>query len=279
MSKALKHHNAPDSTLSTESKNNTSISINHLNYHIAHKALLKDISFEVKNGEFLGILGPNGSGKSTLMKHILGILPLQSGEIVLFNKHIAEYDIKQLSTLIGFVPQKSGITMPLLVKDVLLMGKYSALQSMFAAFSQADEADMHSIAKALKIEAFLDRNILSLSGGEFQRVLLARALLKKPKILCLDEPTSALDLNFAIEILSLCESFIASHNISVIAILHDINLASLFCQRLIFLKEGRLCYDGATKELLKPNILKDIYGLSCEVINHKGKAHIIISKE
>lgn len=255
------------------------VRVEGLGYHIGGKTLLENISFNVAEGEFVGILGPNGAGKSTLLKLLLGILTPSNGSISLFGKNIESYSIKQLSHLIGFVPQKSGITMPLLVRDVLLMGRYSSLRNMFANYTKKDMQDMQEIAIALKIESFLSRNILSLSGGEFQRVLLARALLKKPRLLCLDEPTSALDLYFAIELLNLCEDYICAHHISIIAILHDVNLASLFCHRLIFLKNGRLCYDGDTKALLKPEILKDIYGLECEVMNHKGKAHIIISKE
>ncbi|RDU59645.1 ABC transporter ATP-binding protein [Helicobacter marmotae] len=256
-----------------------SLSVSALSYTLGHKVLLDDISFRVTQGEFLGILGANGAGKSTLLKHILGILPLQKGEITLFDKPIGDYSIKELSKLIGFVPQKSGITMPLLVRDVLLMGKYGTLQNAFTHYSKDDVEQVEEMACALKIEAFLFRNVLSLSGGEFQRVLLARALLKKPKILCLDEPTSALDLHFAIELLSLCEHYIRTHNIMVIAILHDVNLASLFCHRLIFLKNGALRYDGKSNDLLVPAVLKEIYGLECEVMPHKGRAHIIISKE
>ncbi len=256
-----------------------SVRVNGLEYRIDNKILLQDVSFCITQGEFVGILGPNGSGKSTLLKHILGIIPLQKGSITLFDKPIESYDMKQLSHLIGFVPQKSGINMPLLVLDVLLMGRYSALKSMFGGYTKDDLESMRELANTLKIESFLTRNILSLSGGEFQRVLLARALLKNPRILCLDEPTSALDLHFSIELLSLCEDYIRTHNIAIIAILHDVNLASLFCHRLIFLKNGQVRYDGKSDELLKPPILKDIYGLECEVMSHKGKAHIIISKE
>lgn len=255
------------------------IKVENLSFRIRGAQILNNISFSVGKGEFVGILGPNGSGKSTLLKHILGILPVQSGSISLFSKPIATYNIKQLSHLIGFVPQKSHITLPLLVRDVLLMGRYSALKGLFASYSSTDLLDLEQVAKALNIESFLNRDVLSLSGGEFQRVLLARALLKKPKILCLDEPTSALDVNFALELLGQCEAFIKNEGISVVAVLHDVNLAALFCHRILFLKAGRLRYMGASEELLESSILKEIYGIACEVITHKSKPHIIISKE
>ncbi|EAL0843105.1 ABC transporter ATP-binding protein, partial [Campylobacter jejuni] len=112
-----------------------------------------------------------------------------------------------------------------------------------------------------------------------QRMLLARALLKKPKILFLDEPTSALDLNYAIELLSLCEKRVKEKNIAVVAILHDLNLASMFCDKILFLKEGEIKYFGTSKELFTQEILKEIYDLNCEIVYKNSKPYILALKE
>lgn len=255
-------------------KSSKYIRVQNLHFSYGKKYILQDISLSVNGGEFVGILGPNGSGKSTLIKNMLGFVRPNRGEIQVFDKPLQSYDIKTIANLIGFVPQRSAISAPLLVKDFLLMGRYSALQSAFSDYSEEDKAQVEQIARQLDIAQFLERNILSLSGGEFQRTLLARALLKRPKILMLDEPTSALDMNYALELLKLCENLLAQ-KIAVIAVLHDFNLASLFCQRLILLKEGKMYAKGTPKELFTQEILKSVYGLSCKILYENDKPFIL----
>lgn len=252
-----------------------SIKLEHLSFSYGKNAILHDISLSVSSGEFVGILGPNGSGKSTVVKHILGFLSPASGEIEILGKNIKEYGIKELASLMGFVPQKSAINAPLLVRDFLLMGRYSALKSAFSDYSKQDISQVQEVALALDIERFLSRSILSLSGGEFQRVLLGRALLKNPKILLLDEPTSALDMNYALELLKHCENLLRLKNITIVAVLHDFNLASLFCNRLYLLKEGKIYAQGSPKELFTNAILQEVYGLSCKVVSEEGRAFVL----
>ena len=248
----------------------------YFSYH--QKPLLKNISFEVGQGEFLGILGPNGGGKSTLMKNMLKNLDYDSGEICVLGKDLKDFSLKEFARISGYLPQSSQLKTPLKVLDVLLMSKYVGLKYGFDDYSQKDREEVVDIAKSLKFEDFLERNVLSLSGGEFQRVLLARAILKNPKILFLDEPTSALDLNYAIELLNFCESLIKERNIAVVAILHDLNLAAMFCSRILFIKEGKICYDGRVKELFTEEILKEIYNLNCKVLMQEDKPYILALK-
>ncbi|MEB2806420.1 ABC transporter ATP-binding protein [Campylobacter upsaliensis] len=255
------------------------LKISHLNFSYHQKALLKNVNLALENNAFIGILGPNGSGKSTLLNLILKNLEFKEGEIALFNTNIKHFSLKEFAKICGFVPQNSKLNAPLKVIDVLLMSKYITLNHSFSSYSKKDILELETLAKELKIENFLQRSVLSLSGGEFQKVLLARALLKKPKILFLDEPTSALDLNHAIELLSLCERLIKRDNIGVIAILHDLNLASLFCDKIIFLKNGKIKHFGTSKELFTKEILKEIYGLNCELIYKNSKPYILALKE
>lgn len=243
------------------------------------RPILKDVSLEIKEGDFLGILGPNGSGKSTLLKIMIKSLTYEKGEIYVFDKNLKDYSLKEYAKLIGFVPQSSQLFVPLKVIDVLLMGKYLGLKYSFSSYSKEDIDDILLRAKEFRLENFLYRNVFSLSGGEFQRVLLARALLKNPKILFLDEPTSALDLNYAIELLSLCERLVKQKKLTVICILHDLNLASLFCNKLILLKDGEVRHKGGVKELFTKEILKEIYDFSCEIIYKDDKPYILASKE
>lgn len=254
------------------------IKIDSLNFNYYLKSVLKNISLSINDRDFLGILGPNGCGKSTLMKNIIKLLEPTSGVITLDNKPLKKYSYKDLAKLLGFVPQKTQLTMPLLVKDFLLNALYSQLERPFFGYSDKEYSKINEISKQINITQFLDSNIFTLSGGEFQRVLLARAIISEPKILFLDEPTSALDLNYAQEMLSICEGLIKSRGLSVIAILHDLNLASLFCNRIVFMKEGEILHEGSVNELYTEEILKQIYNLNCCVITHKGKKFILPDK-
>ncbi len=255
------------------------LKIENLNFSYYEKKILKNIDLEFPSNNFIGILGPNGSGKSTLLKLMLKNLTPNAGEILLFGTNVKKINLKEFAKITGFVPQNSQLRTPLKVIDVLLMGKYTNLKNAFCDYSKEDVLEVKNCAKILKFENFLERDILSLSGGEFQRVLLARALLKNPKILFLDEPTSALDLNYAIELLTLCENLVKDKKMGVVAILHDLNLASMFCDKVLFLKEGEIKYFGSTKELFRKEILKEIYNLNCEIFYKNSKPYILALKE
>ena len=252
-----------------------SVEIKNLGFSYDKKEILKGVDLAAKNGEFIGILGPNGCGKSTLLKNILKIVRPNCGVINIENKALNEYPLKQLAKILGFVPQRSVLNAPLLVEDIVFMGRFCHLKNQFSGYDEQDAKKVDEIMQMLDIKHFAKRIATSLSGGEFQRVLLARALVSEPKILLLDEPTSALDLNYAIEMLKICKKLTKQLNLLSIVVLHDLNLASLFCDRIVMLKDGRVRYDGVAKELYTSEILKEIYGLECEVIEHKGSPFVV----
>ena len=252
-----------------------SVEIKNLGFSYDKKEILKGVDLAAKNGEFIGILGPNGCGKSTLLKNILKIIRPNCGVINIENKALNEYPLKQLAKILGFVPQRSVLNAPLLVEDIVFMGRFCHLKNQFSGYDEQDAKKVDDIMQMLDIKHFAKRIAASLSGGEFQRVLLARALVSEPKILLLDEPTSALDLNYAIEMLKICKKLTKQLNLLSIVVLHDLNLASLFCDRIVMLKDGRVRYDGVAKELYTSEILKEIYGLECEVIEHKGSPFVV----
>ena len=252
-----------------------SVEIKNLGFSYDKKEILKGVDLAAKNGEFVGILGPNGCGKSTLLKNILKIVRPNCGVINIENRALNEYPLKQLAKILGFVPQRSVLNAPLLVEDIVFMGRFCHLRNQFSGYDEQDTKKVDEIIQMLDIKHFAKRIAASLSGGEFQRVLLARALVSEPKILLLDEPTSALDLNYAIEMLKICKKLTKQLNLLSIVVLHDLNLASLFCDRIVMLKDGRVRYDGVAKELYTSEILKEIYGLECEVIKHKGSPFVV----
>ncbi|PSM53235.1 heme ABC transporter ChuBCD, ATP-binding protein [Campylobacter blaseri] len=252
-----------------------SLKVDNLSFKFGEKVILKDISFGVKSGEIVGILGPNGCGKSTILKNILQIYKPSSGIIKLENKKIDEYSLKELSKIIGFVPQKSALSMPLLVEEIILMGRYSHMKNAFSGYSIDDLKAVDEIITKLDLNKFKKRIANSLSGGEFQRVILARALVSNPEFLLLDEPTSALDLNFSVQILKFCRNLAKNSNIKCVLVLHDLNLASLICDKVAMVKNGKIKYFGEPNKLFNKEILKEIYDLDCEIINHKNRPVVI----
>ena len=247
-------------------------------YGLSEENLLNEINLNIEKGKFIGILGPNGCGKSTLLKVILKYLNPKEGIIKIENKELKEYTQSELAEILSFVPQKSSLTMPLTVEDVVYMGRVPYMKNKWTGFDREDREKVEKIMRMLKIDQFKNRVIFSLSGGEFQRVLLARALVQNTNIMLLDEPTSALDMNYALEIMKLTSYFVKNENLTAVMVLHDLNLASMYCDSIILLKEGKIAYEGTPKELFRPEILEEIYGFNCEVIENNGFSYVIPNK-
>ena len=259
-------------------KRDISIENASFSYGLGEENLLDKINLNIEKGKFIGILGPNGCGKSTLLKVILKYLNPKEGIIKIENKELKEYTQSELAEILSFVPQKSSLTMPLTVEDVVYMGRVPYMKNKWTGFDREDREKVEKIMQMLKIDKFRNRVIFSLSGGEFQRVLLARALVQNTNIMLLDEPTSALDMNYALEIMRLTSYFVKNESLTAVMVLHDLNLASMYCDSIILLKNGKIAYEGTPKELFRPEILEEIYGFNCEVIENNGFSYVIPNK-
>jgi iron(III) dicitrate ABC transporter, ATP-binding protein FecE len=259
-------------------KKDISIENTTFSYGLSEENLLDGINLNIEKGKFIGILGPNGCGKSTLLKVILKYLNPKEGIIKIENKELKEYTQSELAEILSFVPQKSSLTMPLTVEDVVYMGRVPYMKNKWTGFDREDREKVEKIMQMLKIDKFKNRVIFSLSGGEFQRVLLARALAQNTNIMLLDEPTSALDMNYALEIMRLTSYFVQNESLTAVMVLHDLNLASMYCDSIILLKNGKIAYEGTPKELFRPEILEEIYGFNCEVIENNGFSYVIPNK-
>jgi iron complex transport system ATP-binding protein len=250
--------------------------IDSLDYSISSKKILNNIEFCVKKGEMIGVLGPNGSGKSTLLKTILNYLKKDKGNIEIKGKDITCYKQKEIAKIVAFVPQKPKLNMSLSVYDFAMLGRIPHVKNSFSSYTKDDYEYVNKVLSKLKLEEFKDRDVQSLSGGEFQRVLLARALAQKPEVILLDEATSAMDLNYALKMMNITETLVKRHGLTAITVLHDLNLAALYCDKIVFLKEGKVRYFGEVKELFKESILEEIYGFKCNIIeNFHGRPSII----
>ena len=254
------------------------IRVDKLSFSYNNNSILNDINIDIKKGEFTGILGPNGCGKSTLLKNILRYLQPENGVIEIKDKNIKEYKQKELAKTLGFVPQKSSLSMPLTVEDVIYMGRVAHMKNSWAGFGENDNKIVDDVIRILKLEKFRTRAAFSLSGGEFQRVLLARALVQEPEILLLDEPTSALDINYALEIMRLTSHFVKEGKLTGVMVLHDLNLAAMYCDNIIFLKDGKVRYTGTPTELFTSEVLEEIYGFKCEIINNGDYPYVLPHK-
>ena len=252
------------------------INIEKLNYSYGKKEVLKELSLDIDENKLTGIIGPNGCGKSTLAKNIIRYI---NGKFEYFK--IMDIDIRQLShkkiaQLISYIPQKSTIIPNISVFDYVLLGRFPLLKNSWDNYSEKDYKIVENNINLLNIKELRDRNVETLSGGELQKALLARALAQEAKILLLDEPTSALDLNNAVEFMKILKNISIKKEISVIIIIHDLNLASLFCDSLIILKDGKFIEKGSPKEVINEKNIKSIYNLDCKVCyNENDKPYII----
>ena len=254
------------------------INIENLNFGYGERQILNNLSLSIDEKKLVGILGPNGCGKSTLLKNILGYLHSSSGTIKIDNKNSNEYSQKEKSKLISLVPQKSQLMSAMSVEEFVLMGRLPHLENSWKGYSREDRELAEKALNSLDLERFKKRTATTLSGGEFQRVLLARAITQDTEIILLDEPTSALDLNHAIELMEKVKEIVRKEGKTAVAVLHDLNLAALFCDELIMLKNGKLFCKGTPKEVLTKENLKEVYNLNCDIFYGENDFPYIIPK-
>jgi iron complex transport system ATP-binding protein len=219
--------------------------------------IVKEVSCSFATGSFTGIIGPNGSGKTTLLKAISRVIP-SCGILELDGRAVSDYSFAELGMALGFVPQDENRPFSYSVIQVVLMARY-ARTSRFSALTYGDYARCHRALEETGIAHLADRSIRALSGGEWQRVLIARALAQDTGVLLLDEPTSHLDLSHQSDVLSLMRS-LAAAGATIVGVFHDLNMAALYCNRLIMIKEGQIVADGIPSKVLTPEKIRQVYG-------------------
>ena len=220
--------------------------------------VLKDISFETREGEFLGIIGPNGSGKTTLLKIIDGILAAQQGSVAINGTDIRKIKRHDVAKIIAVVPQDSPVTFSFTVQEIVLMGRAPHLGRL----RFEEQSDFEIVRKAMAmtdILPFAARSINELSGGERQRVLIARALAQQPQVILLDESTAFLDIKHQIAFFGLMKNLNKTEKLTVITVTHDINLASFFCDRVMLLNNGTIHSIGTPDEVITAPNIKEVY--------------------
>ena len=245
------------------------------------KQLLKNISFDLSPGEVLAVIGPNGAGKSTLLKTLSADLSPASGNIQLDDKALHQYSKKQLAQIRAVLPQSAEMHFPFTVQEIVEMGRTPHSNR---SLSTLDKNIVMQSMEITQIADLKDRSITYLSGGERQRVQLARVLCQilgaehNNRYLLLDEPTSALDLSHQHHVLSIVGELAKQHGIGVMVILHDLNLAALYADKVVVLKKGEVTHYGSPDDILQAQPIQNVFGISVAATRHPSHAcQLIIS--
>ncbi|MCL1088370.1 ABC transporter ATP-binding protein [Shewanella profunda] len=253
-------------------EHNTALNVSHLSWVIDGKTILSDINFALPSGQMLGLIGPNGAGKSSLLRCIYRFVRPTQGTITLFNQNIDLLSPKAFACRVAVVQQDTPHYFDMTTEQLVSMG-LTPHKGMFDTNSSGDSV---KIAKALEKVGLVHKvhqQYERLSGGEKQRALIARAIVQQPQLLILDEPTNHLDVRYQIQILELVRSL----GISVIASIHDLNLASALCDSLLLLDKGEVCAMGTPTEVLTEARIGDVFGVCAQVSSHPQHKKPLIS--
>lgn len=243
------------------------LEVNDLTLAYGKTTVIDTMSFSVDKGEMLGLIGPNGSGKSTLIKAVSHVITPRSGRVILDGKDISTMHRSELARLLAVVPQTPILPSSFSAFEIVLMGRNPHL----GLLRYESENDMEITYRAMERTAtlpFAERRIGELSGGEIQRIVIARALAQQTEVILLDEPTANLDINHQLEILDLIKSLCTRNHLTVIITVHDLNLAAQYCDRLVLIRTGQVHAQGTPEEVITTDNIREVYGTDNCVYTH-----------
>ena len=242
--------------------------------------IVNQINFKLKEREWIGIIGANGSGKSTLLKGVLKFIPTLSGDIFLNGISTNNYSRKELSKKISYLPQKLNNNLNITVKDLITLGRSPYKKFWDFNLNNKDTNKIEEAIEIVELKNLKDKFITELSGGQCQRAYLAMVIAQDPKIMFLDEPTTFLDINHQIKFLESLKELIKEKNISIITVLHDINLAARFCHRIAILKNGKLLEINTPKKIMNEEIFKKAFDVDSLIVDTQlGPQLLPVSKK
>lgn len=250
------------------------IHIKKLQCSMGGQVILDQINLEFEKNHIYGIIGPNGAGKSTLLKHMMRIIEPKVGTIFYDQKDIAKVKVKDYAKMASFVFQENSRDVDFTVYETLLMGRY-AYMDYLGNISEEDEQLVETVIKELKLDHLRYRYISTLSGGEAQKVFIGRALVQDTPILLLDEPTSMLDIHNSVELLELIKHIKEKRQLTIVMVLHDLNLAFSYCDRIVLMEKGRIVLAEDQESVLQNQKLKEVYHDKIKIINDQDKQFIV----
>ncbi|NMG08556.1 ABC transporter ATP-binding protein [Brasilonema sp. UFV-L1] len=236
------------------------LEVKNLSWSTEGKQILSDINLEVSSGEFVGLIGPNGSGKSTLLRCIYRVLKPNTGVITLNGKNVWHLSAREMAQATAVVLQETPTEFDFTVEEMVWMGR-NPHQGLFDRETEKDHSIVLGALEQVGLSTFAERSFASLSGGEKQRVLIARAIAQQARFLVLDEPTNHLDIRYQLELLELVKGL----GVTTLAALHDLNLAATYCDRIYVLKEGTIAAAGKPQVLLQPTLIREVFGVGSVV--------------
>lgn len=253
------------------------VEVENLSFTYGQQPVISDVSFNVAAGEILGIIGPNGSGKSTLIKLISKVLVPQAGRIRINGEDIRSWSRRRLARTVAVVPQETQIQFAFTVEEIVEMGRAPYLGRLQVGRDR-DREIVNEAMRATDILQLADRYVTELSGGERQRVIVARALAQEPQVLLLDEATSALDINHEVEMFELVRALTERERLATVAVLHDLNLAAQYCDRLLLLSQGRVKAIGRPEVVLTAENIATVYGTEAVIHTNPltGKPQVLV---
>ena len=247
------------------------LQVENLSFKIKEKKILVQAGFQVHEGEFVGIIGPNGSGKSTLLKNVYKVLKPQEGKIMFMNRDLLTMSNRQMAQQLAVVIQEQEASFDFTVEEVVMMGRH-AKKKMMESENEADREIVHQTLRATGLYEIREQSFITLSGGEKQRAFIARALVQDTPCLILDEPTNHLDIKYQLELMDLVKNL----GKTVVAVIHDLNIAAMYCDRLYALKDGKVVNAGIPAEVLTPEFIREVYEVEAEIVtDKKGQKRIL----
>ena len=240
---------------------------NNLNLHIQGNTLLDNVDCEIATNQLVALVGHNGSGKSTLIKALVGEMRSSSGDVTLNERSISDYGSKELAQHMAYLPQQLPDAAGFTVRELVMLGRYPH-QKWLQKPSQIDKDKVAEALSVTQTEALAERITATLSGGERARAWLAMCLAQDTRYLLLDEPLAALDMHYQLEVIQLIRRLVDEQGLGVVIIMHDINLAAQYADHIIALKNGRICHDGNIISTMQPDILRNIFNVEMQLLNH-----------
>ena len=241
-----------------------SLQVRNLDYQIGGKSILEQICLEVKDGEFVGLIGPNGCGKSTLLKNIYRSYKPDRDTIFLNEKDVLDFSFKKMAAEMAVMAQENHVEFDFEVRDMVMFGRY-AKKKFLEGDSATDKKLCEKCLREVGLTGYEHRSYLSLSGGEKQRVLLARVLMQESAFIVLDEPTNHLDVSYQYQIMDI----LRNQDVTVFSSIHDLNLAALYCDRIIFLYQGKIVDRGTPEEVLTKENIRKYFGIKAQVTKNE----------
>lgn len=229
--------------------------------------VLRDVSLTLERGELVGLLGPNGSGKTTLLKVLSGLLPPQRGQVFLNGRDIRRLKRRQIARSVAVVPQELLMPFGFTAYEMVMLGRTPHVRPL-AGIGRRDREVIIEKMRLTATEALADRPFAELSGGEQQRVIVAMALAQEPEVVLLDEPVVHLDISHQIEVLELVRNLNRQRRLTVLATMHDLNLAALYFDRLVLLDGGRVVAEGTPDQVLRQEQIRQVFGVAVKVQQH-----------